>query len=84
MWNAYAFTNADERVIIDLGLTYTEAVRRCEAEAQFLRDELCLEVTRFGDDWYRPGLMPTLFVVEAAHDVFADRNHGLVWLPGPE
>ena len=85
MFNCYAFNNAGERVIIDLGLPYAEAIQRCEGEAVFLRREFGLTIQRLGDDWYeQPGWLPRIFLTDAEHDVFALENKGKVWLPEHE
>ncbi len=86
LFNAYAFTRTHERVVIDMGLPYNEALARCEFEAAFI-ESMGDKLTRFGQfDWYADGMVPRVFFVDVHGDPFQSNyyegsNKKLVWLP---
>jgi len=80
-YNCYAFTNAGERVILTLGLSYDEAMARCEYEVRFLADEFHTPLFRHGDTWYEEGWLPRVTLHAVQHDPFAKTNAGVVWMP---
>jgi hypothetical protein len=81
LFNAYSFTRTHERVIIDMGLPYEDALRKCEFEAAFI-ESMGDKLTRFGDaDWLADGMVPRIFFVDTTTDPFRDKIKNVVWLP---
>lgn len=85
LYNCYAFTRTRQRVIIDMGLPYEEAVWRCEYEAAFIQ-EMGDKLERVGDYWYANGSLPRVVMYEVKADPFLsvhyeERLHKPVWLP---
>ena len=85
MFNVYASARDGTRLIVDLGVPYHEAIRRCEQEAEFLREQFHIYTARFGDSWLDcDGLWPRLDVYPVSCDPFALANAGVAWLPETE
>ena len=79
-YNGYAFTRTGERVIIDLGMPYGEAVARCLYEAEFIAS-MGDPLTRCGDTWFDEGWCPRVALHDVRVDPFRDAVQGIVWLP---
>lgn len=85
LYNCYAFTRAHERVVIDMGLPYDEALRKCEYEVAFI-ESMGDKLTRFNDNWYADGLIPRVVMYDVKADPFTsvhyeERYRKPVWLP---
>lgn len=77
--NAYAFTSAGQRLILALGLPYSEAVDICEAQREYMPP-----VERCGDIWLDTREdnrgRPRLVIYATKIDPFALCNSSIKWV----
>lgn len=83
--NCYAFDRLGQRVVIDMGLPYHEAMQRCAYEAAFI-ESMGDALTRLGDCWYGAGMVPRIVAYDVRSDPFQsvyyeERRHKPEWLP---
>jgi hypothetical protein len=81
--NAYAYNRVGERLVIDMGLPYHEAIRRCEIEVAFI-ESMGDKLMRYDNVWLDDCYVPRIGLFDVRHDPFVDSEELPQWLPNDD